>query len=145
MYETQRRQGPDYTKLYQTLMDSDYGTERDITHYIRFFPDGTLLSVAAPDFAYTDNGCYQDAYFIQRLLVPGVELDVDDGFGILAGTFSMKDGVLTYRINIGSQIFEEGSGYFYACKYSLWEERLHVDFRNPCLGDAGGRDYGTHY
>lgn len=142
MLVTYRRKGPDFNALYRTVLDSDYGCGNYITHYIRFFPDGTLLSLYAPDFWYGEEGCYQEPRYIRSLLVPGVSLD-DDPFGILAGTFSVTDGVLTYRINIGSEIFEEGTGYFFAVQYSACEESLHLDFHNHHLDDKGQRDYGS--
>lgn len=138
---TYRRQEPDYKALYRTVLDSDYGCGNYITHYIRFFPDGTLLSVAAPDFRYSEDGCYQEPWYIRELLVPGVETDPDDGFGILAGTYSIEDGVLTYRIYMGKEIFEEGTGFFFATQWTGIEPCLHLDYRNYCFKDEGHRDY----
>lgn len=143
MSATYRRQEPDFKALYRSQLSSDYGCGNYITHYIRFFPDGTLLSVAAPDFMYNTEGCYQEPRYIRELLVPGVEIYPDEPFGILAGTYGIRDGVLTYRIYLGDAIFEEGTGYFFATQYTGIESCLHLSFCNHCFSDEGEREYGS--
>lgn len=140
---------PDYSKpnfdcLYSAGLTPCHGN--GITHYIRFFSDGTLMAVAAPDFKYSYDESYQSPLFIQEEVLRQDLIPSDSPFGALKGTYTMKDGSIRYTIELSGAPFETGVGEFYGINYgSFVIQELNVDVVNHYWNTSEERSYRICY
>lgn len=140
---------PDYTKpsfdyLYSVNLKPYRGC--GITHYIRFFPDGTLMAVAAMDFMYSYDESYQSPLFIREEVLRLDRKISDSPFGALKGTYTMKDGSIRYTIELNGAPFETGAGEFYGIDYgSFVIHALDVDVVNHFRNTSEFRSYRICY
>ena len=130
--------GPSFDTVYDTQIH-DFGFDIQTFHYIRFFPDGTLLCVMAPNFKYSYDESYQSKTYVQNeLLIPG-KAPSGEEFGVMTGTWWIRRSGFFYKILWKEGIWEEGSGYFYP-------SGLEVNYRNHFYHVKGtNRCYTTNY
>lgn len=140
---------PDYTKpnfdyLYSVGLKPCHGN--GITHYIRFFPDGTLMAVAAPDFKYSYDESYQSPLFILEEVLRQDREVSNSPFGPLKGTYTMKGDSIFYTIELDGAPFETGEGEFYGMDYgSCVIQALDVDVVNHYWNLSEFRGYRICY
>lgn len=140
---------PDYTKpncdcLYSVELKPYHGY--GVTHYIRFFPDGTLMAVAAMDFKYSYDESYQSPLFIREEVLRWDRKISDSPFGALKGSYTMKDGSIFYTIELNGAPFETGKGEFYGIDYgSFVMQALDVDVINHYWNTQEERSYRICY
>lgn len=141
---TQDYDKPGFNCLYSVSMY--YREFGNITHYIRFFSDGTLMSVAAPDFKYSYDESYQSPMFIAEQVLRR-DLPVSDSpFGPLKGTYTLKDGIIHYTTELQGIPFETGNGEIYGINYgSTVRQVLELDVVNHHWNLSEFRGYRIEY
>lgn len=100
---------PDLPRLYCADVSEEFGGgEFSFTHYIRFYPDGTLRCCVKQDFTFP-SGCYQDPEYMETLLSsPAPEtLSREE---ILSGVWSPLVDGFSFTVFNGSEPEEEGTG-----------------------------------
>ena len=125
---------PDFQRLYDADVSEEFGGGFvNFTHYIRFFPDGTLLCCLKQDFTFP-SGRYQDPAYMDTLFNTA-DPEIFREEEVLSGVWAPLEEGFSFTVYKGSKVEEEGTGSV------LPNGRFTLRVNRPDRADTAIREY----